>query len=96
MDGNNITSSSSAEDEHEGKDCGHPNIVHGALIYKNGEQVEESEEGYPSGAEISFDCIASITGEQTTWKIICEDGQWIGRSVNCGNKTNMVTLLKNI
>lgn len=53
-------------------------------MYKNGEQIDDSEEGFPSGTEITFDCIVSITGEQTTWKIICEDGQWIGRSMNCG------------
>jgi len=23
-------------------------------------------------------------GEKTTWKIICEDGSWVGRSLNCG------------
>lgn len=26
-------------------------------------------------------------GEKTTWRIICEDGSWVGRSLNCG-KTN--------
>uniref|UniRef100_A0A182JZ61 Sushi, von Willebrand factor type A, EGF and pentraxin domain-containing protein 1 n=1 Tax=Anopheles christyi TaxID=43041 RepID=A0A182JZ61_9DIPT len=81
LDGNNVTSS---EDENDGRECGPPGKIHGSLVYKNGEQIDEnSEEGFPSGTEITFDCIASITGEQTTWKIICEDGQWIGRSMNC-------------
>uniref|UniRef100_A0A904A506 Sushi, von Willebrand factor type A, EGF and pentraxin domain-containing protein 1 n=1 Tax=Anopheles quadriannulatus TaxID=34691 RepID=A0A904A506_ANOQN len=81
LDGNNVTSS---EDENDGRECGPPGKIHGSLVYKNGEQMDEnSEEGFPSGTEITFDCIASITGEQTTWKIICEDGQWIGRSMNC-------------
>uniref|UniRef100_A0A182T8G8 Sushi domain-containing protein n=1 Tax=Anopheles maculatus TaxID=74869 RepID=A0A182T8G8_9DIPT len=81
LDGNNVTSS---EDENDGRECGPPGKIHGSLVYKNGEQMDEgSDEGFPSGTEITFDCIASITGEQTTWKIICEDGQWIGRSMNC-------------
>ncbi|XP_035774232.1 sushi, von Willebrand factor type A, EGF and pentraxin domain-containing protein 1-like [Anopheles albimanus] len=81
LDGNNVTSS---EDENDGRECGPPGKTHGSLVYKNGEQMDEgSDEGFPSGTEITFDCIASITGEQTTWKIICEDGQWIGRSMNC-------------
>lgn len=81
LDGSNVTSS---EDENDGRDCGPPGKIHGSLVYKNGEQIDDSEEGFPSGTEITFDCIVSITGEQTTWKIICEDGQWIGRSMNCG------------
>ncbi|XP_021700723.1 sushi, von Willebrand factor type A, EGF and pentraxin domain-containing protein 1 [Aedes aegypti] len=80
LDGSNVTSS---EDENDGRDCGPPGKIHGSLVYKNGEQIDDSEEGFPSGTEITFDCIVSITGEQTTWKIICEDGQWIGRSMNC-------------
>ncbi|XP_038108340.1 uncharacterized protein LOC6031316 isoform X1 [Culex quinquefasciatus] len=80
LDGANVTSS---EDENDGRDCGPPGKIHGSLVYKNGEQIDDSEEGFHSGTEITFDCIASITGEQTTWKIICEDGLWIGRSMNC-------------
>ncbi|XP_058446633.1 sushi, von Willebrand factor type A, EGF and pentraxin domain-containing protein 1 isoform X1 [Malaya genurostris] len=80
LDGGNVTSS---EDENDGRDCGPPGKIHGSLVYKNGEQIDDSEEGFHSGTEITFDCIASITGEQTTWKIICEDGQWIGRSMTC-------------
>lgn len=83
LDGANVTSS---EDENDGRDCGPPGKIHGSLVYKNGEQIDDSEEGFHSGTEITFDCIASITGEQTTWKIICEDGLWIGRSMNCGKQ----------
>jgi hypothetical protein len=39
---------------------------------------------FPDGTEVTFNCIASIMGEKTTWKIICEDGRWVGRSLNCG------------
>lgn len=41
-------------------------------------------EGYPHGTEITFRCIASIMGEKTTWKLICEQGNWVGKSFNCG------------
>lgn len=44
------------------------------------------DDGFQSGTEITFNCIASSAGERTTWKIICEDGQWIGRSLNCGKR----------
>jgi hypothetical protein len=39
---------------------------------------------FPDGTEVTFNCIATIMGEKTTWKIICEDGSWVGRSLNCG------------
>ena len=43
-----------------------------------------SDSSFPDGTEVTFNCIASIMGEKTTWKIICEDGSWVGRSLNCG------------
>lgn len=70
----------------EENDCGPPSRELAMLIYKNEEAEGESEETYPAGTEISFNCIASsVTGERTTWKIICEDGNWIGRAHDCGN-----------
>lgn len=42
------------------------------------------ESGFQSGTEITFNCIVSAANERTTWKIICEDGAWVGRSLNCG------------
>ena len=63
------------------------------LIYKNDESIEEDT--YPQGTEISFNCIASISGEKTTWKLICEDGAWIGRSSECGDDENGMTPLAN-
>lgn len=50
------------------------------------------DEGFQSGTEITFNCIASSAGERTTWKIICEDGQWVGRSLNCGKKFDSINL----
>lgn len=82
IEGGNFTISS--EEEDSGKDCGPPARVQGSLVYVNGEAVIDPEESFPSGTEISFDCIASVTGELTTWRIVCEDGLWIGRSLNCG------------
>lgn len=53
------------------------------LIFKR--NVNSDNEGvYDSGTEIYFNCIPSIAGERNTWKIICENGDWIGRSYNCG------------
>lgn len=65
--------------------CGPPAKELAMLIYKNEDQGDFEEETYPSGTEISFSCIPSITGERTTWKVICENGQWIGRAHDCGN-----------
>lgn len=67
-----------------GKDCGSPARVDDALVYRNGDPVAEMESGFQSGTEITFNCISSVAGERTTWKIICEDGAWVGRSLNCG------------
>lgn len=77
IDDGNFTSS--AEEDV----CGAPARELAMLIYKNEDQGE-ADEVYPSGSEISFACIPSVTGERTTWKIICENGQWIGRAHDCG------------
>ncbi|XP_045540469.1 uncharacterized protein LOC106717941 [Papilio machaon] len=66
-------------------ECGPPARVQGTLIYRDGTEVDGSIglEGYPHGTEITFRCIASIMGEKTTWKLICEHGDWVGKSFNC-------------
>ena len=87
--------SSSSEESSEERDCGPPSHVEGSLIYRNGEPMNESEHGYPSGTEITFNCISSAAGERTTWKIICEDGAWIGRSLNCGKQNTNKLCNKN-
>ncbi|XP_028899392.1 uncharacterized protein LOC105217452 isoform X1 [Zeugodacus cucurbitae] len=68
------------------KMCGPPSITDGALVYKNTD-LSDVEGVYESGTEIFFNCIPSAVGERNTWKIICENGQWIGRSYNCANGT---------
>ena len=77
LDDGNLTNSI------EENDCGPPSKELAMLIYKN-EEMTDVEETYPAGTEISFNCMASVTGERTTWKIICEDGSWIGRAHDCG------------
>lgn len=69
--------------------------VQGTLVYRDGAEVDGSLglEGYPHGTEITFRCIASIMGEKTTWKLICEHGDWVGKSFNCGEFDTMYTLL---
>jgi hypothetical protein len=76
-DEGNMTSSS------EEGECAAPSRDIAMLIYKN-DDAAEVEETYPAGTEISFNCITSISGERTTWKIICEEGSWIGRAHDCG------------
>lgn len=51
---------------------------------RNGEPVGEFDPGYESGSEITFNCIVGAGGVRTTWKIICDNGSWIGRSQDCG------------
>lgn len=55
-----------------------------ACILRNGAPLADIDEGFESGTEITFNCIKGVAGERTTWKIVCEDGAWVGRSLNCG------------
>lgn len=34
---------------------------------------------FPSGTEITFNCISNTIGEKTSWTIRCEDGSWLGQ-----------------
>ncbi|XP_075238047.1 hig-anchoring scaffold protein isoform X3 [Lycorma delicatula] len=63
--------------------CGPPARVQGSLVFKNGEPLGDAERNFPDGTEVTFNCIASIMGEKTTWRIVCEDGSWLGRSLSC-------------
>lgn len=62
--------------------------MQGSLIYRNGEPLVDDERNFPHNTEVTFNCIESIMGEKNTWRIVCEDGSWIGRSLNCGNDYN--------
>lgn len=78
------TESSAEQDSAEEGECAPPSKLEGALVYRNGRQVVDFDNALPDGTEIKFNCIASTAGERTTWKIICEKGQWVGRQYNCG------------
>lgn len=69
----------------EEDECGPPSKELMMLFYKaeRSEELTESDETFPSGTEILFNCIASITGDRATWKIVCENGNWIGRAHDC-------------
>ncbi|EDW76217.2 uncharacterized protein Dwil_GK14777, isoform C [Drosophila willistoni] len=74
-------------DDHDDlKMCGPPSLTDGALVYKNADHAE-IERIYESGTEIFFNCIPNAAGDRQTWRIVCDDGQWIGRSYNCENGT---------
>ena len=39
---------------------------------------------YPHGTQVTFHCVSGILRDKTTWQIICEEGNWIGRPLACG------------
>lgn len=63
--------------------CPPPERVRGSLIYKDGELMKDEDKSFPDGTEVTFNCVASVMGDRTTWRITCEDGSWIGRSMAC-------------
>ncbi|XP_065566642.1 sushi, von Willebrand factor type A, EGF and pentraxin domain-containing protein 1-like isoform X3 [Artemia franciscana] len=65
------------------KSCGAPTRTEGSIIFQNGEPIGEEERRFPDGTEVVFRCALGILGEKTTWKIICEDGFWVGKSYSC-------------
>lgn len=57
------------------------------FLYRN---IDGEIDGiYESGTEIFFNCIPNAAGDRMTWRIICDNGQWIGRSYNCGKNYRM-------
>ncbi|PRD33466.1 UNVERIFIED_CONTAM: hypothetical protein NCL1_17491 [Trichonephila clavipes] len=38
---------------------------------------------FPNGTEVLFKCLSAYSGKKTTWKIVCQDGVWVGRPHNC-------------
>lgn len=55
------------------------------ILHRNGAPLSDMDEGFESGTEITFNCIKGAFDERSTWKIVCVDGAWIGKSSNCGN-----------
>lgn len=39
---------------------------------------------FPNATEVLFKCLSAYNGKKTTWKIVCQDGVWVGRPHNCG------------
>uniref|UniRef100_T1J421 Sushi domain-containing protein n=1 Tax=Strigamia maritima TaxID=126957 RepID=T1J421_STRMM len=82
------------------RSCGPPARVQNALVYRDGRLITDNEHQFLDGTEVLFNCIASITGEKSTWKITCEDGNWVGRPHRCGalvgeqNFTTAIQILK--
>ncbi|GAB6024202.1 hypothetical protein CHUAL_008903 [Chamberlinius hualienensis] len=58
--------------------CSPPERVQNALVYKEGAPLNENDRRFPDGTEVHFNCITGITGERSSWKIVCEDGKWVG------------------
>ncbi|XP_035229458.1 sushi, von Willebrand factor type A, EGF and pentraxin domain-containing protein 1-like isoform X2 [Stegodyphus dumicola] len=38
---------------------------------------------FAHNTEVRFNCIRGIYGEKTTWKIVCENGNWVGGAYKC-------------
>lgn len=81
------TESSQEQTSAEEGECSPPSRIQGALVYRNGRRVVDIDNAMPEGTVITFNCIASTAGERSTWKIICEKGEWIGRQMNCGEQS---------
>ncbi|CAN7994318.1 unnamed protein product, partial [Ixodes hexagonus] len=67
--------------------CSAPERLHNALAYRSPPQDEEGDvQGllqFPHGTEVVFRCIDGAGGERSTWKLLCEDGSWLGRPEKC-------------
>lgn len=71
--------------------CSAPERLHNALAYQSPSPDEEGDvQGvlqFPHGTEVVFRCIDGAGGERSTWKLLCEDGSWLGRPEKCGTTT---------
>ncbi|XP_037078630.1 sushi, von Willebrand factor type A, EGF and pentraxin domain-containing protein 1-like [Pollicipes pollicipes] len=63
--------------------CGPPARVQNSVIFRDGRLANSTEKRYPDSTEITFNCVTGVGGDRTSWKILCEDGSWIGRSLSC-------------
>ncbi|XP_043209139.1 sushi, von Willebrand factor type A, EGF and pentraxin domain-containing protein 1-like isoform X2 [Amphibalanus amphitrite] len=65
------------------KPCGPPAQIQNSVIYTDGQLANGTEKQFPDGSEVTFDCVTGVGGEKTSWRIMCEDGSWVGRSLSC-------------
>ncbi|GFY58878.1 CUB and sushi domain-containing protein 1 [Trichonephila inaurata madagascariensis] len=77
--------------------CGPPERQQNTLLYpttksrKTAGVLSDEPEGvsenqprwYAHNTEVRFNCIRGIYGEKTTWKIVCDDGNWVGGAYKC-------------
>ncbi|GFT60912.1 sushi, von Willebrand factor type A, EGF and pentraxin domain-containing protein 1, partial [Nephila pilipes] len=55
----------------------------GALSDEPDVVTENQPRWYAHNTEVRFNCIRGIYGEKTTWKIVCDDGNWVGGAYKC-------------
>ncbi|KAK8765347.1 hypothetical protein V5799_032044 [Amblyomma americanum] len=90
--------------------CSAPERLHNALAFRSSspsrseeeEKEEDGEEGdsrgllqFPHGTEVVFRCIDGAGGgERSTWKLLCEDGSWLGRPEKCEDGAQQLSVPK--
>nr|XP_042910927.1 sushi, von Willebrand factor type A, EGF and pentraxin domain-containing protein 1 [Parasteatoda tepidariorum] len=76
--------------------CTLPERLHNTLLYRGstfiqppGYSTQQQSEGnryFPNGTQVLFKCLSAYSGKKTTWKIVCQDGVWVGRPHNCDSR----------
>uniref|UniRef100_A0A0P5PLV4 Sushi, von Willebrand factor type A, EGF and n=1 Tax=Daphnia magna TaxID=35525 RepID=A0A0P5PLV4_9CRUS len=65
------------------RNCSEPHRVHGSLVFRDGEPKDNEKSRFPHGSQVTFQCISGVNRDRTTWQIVCSDGSWNGRPLNC-------------
>ncbi|KAL3170597.1 hypothetical protein MRX96_014162 [Rhipicephalus microplus] len=83
---------------------GAPERLHNALAFRSSSPSKSEEDGeedsrgllqFPHGTEVVFRCIDSAGGgERSTWKLLCEDGSWLGRPEKCEDGAQQLSVPK--
>ncbi|XP_075732658.1 sushi, von Willebrand factor type A, EGF and pentraxin domain-containing protein 1-like [Rhipicephalus microplus] len=86
------------------KPCSAPERLHNALAYRSSSPSKSEEDGeedsrgllqFPHGTEVVFRCIDSAGGgKRSTWKLLCEDGSWLGRPEKCEDGAQQLSVPK--
>nr|XP_037291711.1 sushi, von Willebrand factor type A, EGF and pentraxin domain-containing protein 1-like [Rhipicephalus microplus] len=86
------------------KPCSAPERLHNALAFRSSSPSKSEEDGeedsrgllqFPHGTEVVFRCIDSAGGgERSTWKLLCEDGSWLGRPEKCEDGAQQLSVPK--
>ncbi|XP_065288915.1 sushi, von Willebrand factor type A, EGF and pentraxin domain-containing protein 1 isoform X4 [Dermacentor albipictus] len=84
--------------------CSAPERLHNALAFRSSSPSKSEEDGgedsrgllqFPHGTEVVFRCIDSAGGgERSTWKLLCEDGSWLGRPEKCEDGAQQLSVPK--